>query len=191
MQDSAGDLIPTTVSPQEIMHPTTQSTIPWMSKPTLYGNEHNSARPYSRAQSFDDFLRLHRLQDNGIATLHGPALSEPLGTTSLPPYAHQTYPTEPQAVHQNIVPEETQTQENLWGSRNFGHGSLFQVPMPSVHPEPSNSSERQHESRMATNGMEDIRFSPTATGQEQVDYDPAMYNVQDMSWQMFMDGLGL
>jgi hypothetical protein len=193
MQDSAGNLIPTTMLPQDLMHPTTyvQPTVPWTSKSTLYGNGHNTGRPYSRAQSFDDFLRLHRLQDHGVATLQGPALSEPLGTTSLPPYAHQTYPTEPQAVHQNVVPAESQTQENLWGTRNFGHGPLFQFPMLPVHPEPSDGGERQHDGMMAANWMEDVHFSSITMGQEQVDYDPAVYNVQDMSWQMFMDGLGL
>lgn len=187
--------MPATISPQDLTHPSahTHSNIQSASMSSSYGHDANTGRPYSRAQSFDDFLRLHRLQDNTANAPPGPALSAPSATMSLPPYSQQQTYAELPTIHQNDTLVDSQLQGNPWGSRQFGHSPWFQFPMYSTHSESSDSSERRHEAMMPPNGMEEVQFSPTAPDHAhgQVEYDPAAYNASDISWQMFMNNLGL
>lgn len=78
MQEPNMECAPMSISPHEIMHAATSNTFEVLS--------HETGRPCSRAQSFDDFMRLHRLQDRRATA---PVLSAPLATTELPQFPEQ------------------------------------------------------------------------------------------------------
>jgi hypothetical protein len=81
MHEPGQGYVSSSISPQEIMHAATSQTF----QVPLHFHE-QTGRPCSRAQSFDDFLRLHRLQDRDNAA---PILSAPQATTELPQVQQQ------------------------------------------------------------------------------------------------------
>ncbi|PVG01914.1 hypothetical protein CPB86DRAFT_870615 [Serendipita vermifera] len=73
------------ISPQDLIAQQNLNTM------ASFASHPDSGRPCSRAQSFDDFLRLHRLQDQGMPSQ---AMSAPTVISSLPQSSQQLPPTD-------------------------------------------------------------------------------------------------
>lgn len=101
MHEPGQGYVSTSISPQEIMHAATSHTF----QVPLHFHE-QTGRPCSRAQSFDDFLRLHRLQDRDNAA---PILSAQQATTELPR-------VQPQPINDHPVPAQ-----DTWEQHPFSH----------------------------------------------------------------------
>lgn len=183
MQGSAASLGSETVSPQDLMYPAAPSNGSQFPTTSVYGSE--DGRPYSRAQSFDDFLRLHRLQDRTMTTLTS---SAPLKTAGLPSYSHSIY-SDPQPIAQ--PDSEMYSQDFPWDSQQFGQ-SHFRFPTFSTSSEFTAGEGINLSTTTQIPCMEEVHFTSVCHGDEPMLYDTRAYSSnQDISWQIFMNDLGL
>lgn len=158
MHDSGIEFIPMAISPHEIMHAATANY--FHGPPPQIQDQ--DARPYSRAQSFDDFLRLHRLQDGEYPT-H--VSSAPLTTTNLPQVPHQ-HQQQPQMSGLEQISEPT---HDSW------------VSYPYAQPFESYGPQGVNETNTAPPGHNMSHFP--VVGED--------FGYNDLTWQHFMNGLEL
>jgi hypothetical protein len=150
------------ISPQELI---AQQNLNMMS--SLVSNS-EAGRPCSRAQSFDDFLRLHRLQEQGMPSQ---AMSAPSVISSLPQSSQQLHPTGIQSVTELVA--------DSWATTENAHPASLQAPF--------------HGESFYYNQVMETSSSSDGFGFESQSQNP-VYDIMsdnDMSWQMFMNGLGL
>ncbi|KAG8802759.1 hypothetical protein FRC17_006347, partial [Serendipita sp. 399] len=144
------------VSPQEVIPPHQ------IQPPIDFSWAAQAGRQGARAQSFDDYLRIHKLQESGILP---PTQSAPSMPVALPPYLHDQF--HPQSQMQHDGPRGP-----VWDLQQ--HESLS--PQRTYNYERPDSDMGYPESM----GLDPL-YEPPA--------EEDHYN--DASWRLFMDGLGL
>lgn len=210
MQDAIPDAtsIRATVSPQELMHPPVLSRRNTADN-SQFSNPHSplhpshnpnadpnanpnppfvtlinaefsmkgveTSRPYPPAHSFDDFLRLHKLQEQGVRR---PTL--PSTNFNMPSHSH--HPQHSQSFDFGSM-ERTR---DPWGEMHDANhydatAATTQTTQYPVHNETQRMSENAYyqDSGSTLNGMEGLRHPSNDN----------IYN--DLSWQVFMNGLGI
>ena len=166
MHDPGMEFIPMTISPHEVMH---AATVNYFQSPTQLQDQ--AGRPCSRAQSFDDFLRLHRFQDRETAAATtAPVLSAPLSTTELPQM--------PQHHHVNSMEHMQDPPHDGWVQHPY-------APSYNSYGAPHGVNNAVTPS-LPTQNIDGMSHFPVIDLGE---YDQISYN--DVSWQQFMNGLEL
>lgn len=165
MQEQNMDFIPMAISPQEIMNAATAN---YYHPSTQFQDQ--TVRPCSRAQSFDDFLRLHRLQDREMP---GPISSAPPVRVELPQQQQQH-----QMMNYEQISEHRH--QESWEQHPY-------APSFDSYGEPHNIHENRGQPvpHRKLDGMS--HFPVTDQGEYAVD----AYNYSELTWQHFMNGLEL
>ncbi|KAG8876521.1 hypothetical protein FS842_006006 [Serendipita sp. 407] len=149
-------MLSTSVSPQELApppHPMNDFT--WAAAQT--------GRQGGRAQSFDDYLRMHKLQESGTLP---PIQSAPSMSVALPPYLHDQFDSQSQMQHDG-------PRGPVWDAQ------------PRHEPFPPQQIHAYERSNADMGYPEPMGVDPLYEPLHSEDH----YN--DASWKIFMDGLGL